>query len=121
VRKADRSATMVHDVEAHNLVNRAIERGVLKRKDACEACGSKGNERRDGGSGIEAHHDNYNFPLRVRFLCKRCHRTWHVHNKAVPRDPNADPLDTLLDSTGSEVDFGDALLGEDPLDALLAE
>lgn len=91
-----RNPHAVHDVEAQNLVMRAVLKGVLKVPAACEGCGGAGKVRRDGGRGIEAHHDDYNFPLRVRWLCKSCHRKWHEANEPVARDPNADPLDALL-------------------------
>ena len=91
-----RSAGARHDVEAHNLVLRAVAKGVLVNPGRCETCGGSPPPRRDGGSSIEAHHDDYNFPLRVRWLCKSCHARWHKANVAVERDPDADPLDRLL-------------------------
>jgi hypothetical protein len=90
------SAKSRADYEAHNLVLRAVKRGILTPRETCEECGSAGKRRRDGGSGIEAHHDDYNHPLRVRWLCKSCHVRWHRANVAVERDPHADPLDALL-------------------------
>lgn len=62
-------------IDAHNAVKRAIRAGDLVRKP-CEVCGE---ER------AEAHHDDYNKPLEVRWLCKMCHRLWHAQHEAKRR------------------------------------
>lgn len=72
------------DDRAQDMVEKAVARGDLVRPDACEACGS-GGQMRDGRSRIQAHHDDYNHPLNVRWLCQPCHHEWHRHNSAVPR------------------------------------
>ena len=51
---------------AHNMVNNAIRDGKMKR-EACEVCGRKAH----------AHHDDYSFPLTVRWLCAYHHAQWH--------------------------------------------
>lgn len=38
----------------------------------CECCGNK---------IAQAHHDDYNFPWIVRWLCKKCHDEWHKNNE----------------------------------------
>jgi hypothetical protein len=40
-------------------------------KQPCEVCGK---------AEAEAHHDNYDKPLEVRWLCFECHRKWHREN-----------------------------------------
>ncbi len=67
---------------AQNLIERAIEKGIIKRKDKCEVCSSN-SIFKDGRSGIQAHHDDYNNPLVVRWLCQKCHHDWHKKNKAI--------------------------------------
>ncbi len=58
------------------VVFHAIRAGRMKRETACKECGSD--------RYVEAHHDDYNKPFDVRWLCRRCHHAWHVHNRAVP-------------------------------------
>lgn len=69
---------------AQNKVEKAVLRGKLTRPDRCETCG-EGGKMRDGRSRIQAHHDDYNKPLSVRWLCQRCHHEWHRHNTPIER------------------------------------
>ena len=55
---------------AHDLVAYAMKTGALTRKP-CEVCGQKSDV---------AHHDDYERPLEVRWLCAAHHRQWHVEN-----------------------------------------
>lgn len=59
-------------LRAWNAVHAAIARGELKR-GPCEICGE---ERTD------AHHDDYDKPLDVRWLCARHHRRAHRESKS---------------------------------------
>ena len=52
-------------------VANAIVSGRLA-KNPCEICGAE---------KAEAHHDDYNKPLEVRWLCKTHHTEWHKNNK----------------------------------------
>jgi ribosomal protein S27AE len=52
---------------AHFTVANAIKRGDLVRQP-CEGCG-------DGKA--HAHHEDYQKPLEVRWLCARCHQVHH--------------------------------------------
>jgi len=63
-----------------HLVVSAIKKGILVPKP-CEACGALDS----GEQPVHAHHDDYNFPLRVRWLCAACHHEWHKHNTAIKR------------------------------------
>ena len=58
---------------AHNAVKVALRRGDLV-KGPCEQCGTT--------SKVEAHHDDYNKPLEVRWLCFSHHREWHRVQRA---------------------------------------
>lgn len=73
------------DDHAQNQLEKALDRGDIAKPDACERCGSKGRMR-DGRSSIQAHHDDYNKPLAVRWLCQKCHHDWHRDNHAIPRE-----------------------------------
>lgn len=58
-----------HKRQAHALVKRAIEKGVLMRPDECERCGTV--------ALIQAHHSDYTKPLDVDWLCSKCHSAEH--------------------------------------------
>jgi predicted DNA-binding protein YlxM (UPF0122 family) len=79
-----RGATKADD-EAHDLLETAIKQGIVRRKSQCEKCGNSGCFK-DGRSRIQAHHDDYNKPLTVRWLCQKCHHQWHKHNRAKPKE-----------------------------------
>lgn len=63
---------------ARSFANRAIKDGLLERQP-CEICG---NPKSD------AHHDDYDKPLEVRWLCRRDHAKWHIAAKASGIDPS---------------------------------
>lgn len=56
--------------KAHGLVASSLRSGKLK-KLPCEQCGSVKSV---------AHHDDYNQPLDVRWLCQAHHKQWHAKN-----------------------------------------
>lgn len=61
--------------KAYILVRRAIERGELRPPDKCEACGACPEPGKGGRRMIEAHHhEGYDKPLSVIWLCTKCHR-----------------------------------------------
>ena len=59
--------------KARAKVNRAITSGKLL-KQPCEVCGNK---------KADAHHDDYNKPLEVRWMCRSCHKKWHSNNEPI--------------------------------------
>lgn len=66
--------------KARSLAYAAIKKGILMKRP-CENCGATGLNKK-GKSIVHAHHDDYNNPLEVRWLCKKCHYEWHKHNTA---------------------------------------
>lgn len=55
---------------AHNKVARALASGELQKPEKCSHC--------DKGRQIEAHHEDYNKPLEVTWLCSACHSMLHL-------------------------------------------
>lgn len=66
------------DENAQSLVWKAIQRGILVPAP-CEQCGETGVFK-DGRNKVQAHHDDYNKPMEVRWLCQKCHHEWHKTN-----------------------------------------
>lgn len=56
--------------KAHTMVNNAVRDGRMK-KLCCEICGS---------ANSVAHHDDYDFPLTVRWMCQAHHCQWHAEH-----------------------------------------
>lgn len=54
-------------MRARDIAYQAIRSGKLIKQD-CEVCGDP---------NTQAHHDDYRFPIRVRWLCVKCHREYH--------------------------------------------
>ena len=58
---------------ASQIVNNAVKNGKLEKKYFCECCKVKDVR-------IHGHHDDYAYPLSVRWLCPKCHTKWHKEN-----------------------------------------
>lgn len=56
--------------KAHAAVSYAVRNGKMKKLN-CEVCGS---------CDSVAHHDDYDYPLSVRWLCQAHHIEWHTKN-----------------------------------------
>lgn len=69
----------IADPWVHNVTDVAIRTGVLVQQP-CEVCGKTGTMA-DGRNVVQAHHDDYNKPLEVRWLCQQHHHEWHTRNK----------------------------------------
>lgn len=51
----------------------AVKLGFMKQSETCEECKKM--------IKTQAHHDDYQKPLEVRWLCRQCHADWHRLNK----------------------------------------
>ena len=58
---------------ASNIVNKNIKNGSIIKSYICEICKIK-------DVLIHGHHDDYAYPLNVRWLCSKCHSEWHKIN-----------------------------------------
>jgi len=59
--------------KARIALNNALRDGKVKKATNCEDCGHS-------HYCLHAHHDDYSFPLDVRWLCPPCHFAWHQEN-----------------------------------------
>ena len=55
--------------KALNALNHAIRDGKINRPDFCESCFQE--------KFVEGHHPDYDKPLEVTWLCKKCHTELH--------------------------------------------
>lgn len=58
---------------ANVMVGNAVRDKRIEKSDCCESCG-------ESHPRIHGHHDDYAFPLVVRWLCPLCHTQWHKIN-----------------------------------------
>jgi hypothetical protein len=73
---SDREGYLEHKAKkqaVRRVVTNAIRTGRLIRQP-CERCGRLRNE---DGSAVDGHHDDYEKPLCVRWLCETHHVEWH--------------------------------------------
>ena len=55
--------------KAHDILNHAVRAGKLERPDTCEDCSKKRK--------VHGHHEDYDKPLEVDWLCQACHIELH--------------------------------------------
>lgn len=61
---------------ARMAVKNAIAKGTLQRPEGCSACGKP-----PWTGKLHAHHDDYDKPLDVRWLCASCHKKQHGNGR----------------------------------------
>lgn len=69
-----------HKKKAHEIVQRAIKSGLMRRLP-CEVCGKLESQ---------AHHDDYSLPLNVNWLCSKHHGERHVELNRIARRSSLD-------------------------------
>ncbi len=72
------------DGEAANKTEYAVRTGQLVPQ-ACEGCGAE-DTLKGGRRSVQAHHDDYNKPLDVRWFCPACHHAWHKTNTPIGKE-----------------------------------
>jgi len=63
-------------IKAHTQVLVACRNGTLI-KQPCERCGKSGKSGKSGKTKVHAHHEAYDKPLEVTWLCSVCHSDRH--------------------------------------------
>ena len=84
------------DARAHDIVEKAVLRGVLIPQP-CEKCGSY-DLMADGRRDVQAHHDDYEKPLEVRWLCQKHHHELHKTNSTFSLTQKETPEPTQIDT-----------------------
>lgn len=57
-------------ISAHNALNHSIRDSKMQRPSSCEKC--------EMTTRVDGHHEDYNKPLEVVWLCRSCHRELHL-------------------------------------------
>lgn len=68
---------------ARKRLSAAVKSGRIIKPGACDRCGAvarSGPQDWRHPLRLEAHHDNYDEPLIVRWLCPACHSVIHPHS-----------------------------------------
>ena len=58
--------------KVHDIIKYALKTGKIKKPKYCSKCGE---DRK-----LNAHHDNYEFPFKIRWLCHSCHKKFNHKN-----------------------------------------
>lgn len=72
------------DSKAIKTFQYAVAKGELINPGICEICGFTGKFK-NGRNAVNGHHDDYNKPLSIRWLCAKCHFDWHKSNEPIQK------------------------------------
>jgi ribosomal protein S27AE len=75
--------------KSYKIYKAALKDGTLQRMTTCEKCGE--SEKR-----IYGHHEDYNKPTDIMWLCGRCHKKRHIVkdiDNSKPQPSNARPIE----------------------------
>ena len=72
------SAHMMKGHYARQALQAAVAKRTLIRPAVCSVCG-----RNDYPRGVDGHHPDYDKPLEVVWLCRRCHRQAHCKQRII--------------------------------------
>ncbi len=65
---------------AQQILHRALRKGEIIKPSVCNVCGEKERLARDGRTLLQAHHHNgYDKPFDVKWLCVWCHSKEHIN------------------------------------------
>lgn len=67
---------------AHNLLQKAVQRGKIIKPRRCEDCGKLCEPHE-----LDGHHEDYNKPLVVKWLCRLCHVRQHKKQDGLQPKP----------------------------------
>src|SRR5690606_19200737 len=73
-------------------VHMALRRGEITRTRFCEICGGDNK-----GHSLDAHHEDYSKPLKIKWLCRSCHRRLHPPGSASQPDRPSPKLKMATD------------------------
>lgn len=63
-------------IKAKQAIARLITAGRICSPWVCENCHTV--------EKLDAHHDDYAYPLQIRWLCRSCHQRWHAEHGEAP-------------------------------------
>ena len=86
-------ATQQEKGRARAVVALALKLGLLERGSHCAGCGKAGSWLKP----LDAHHENYDKPLVVVWLCRACHReVTHIGSRAKSEAERSRPFVAMV-------------------------